>query len=121
MNSRVFTCILCPNGCEIEVCHEDGRVLETEGNKCKKGQQYVEQELTDPRRTIASSVRIKGSFLPLCSVRLTKPVPKQAIFSVMEEINKAELTAPVRIGEIVIRNVCGLESDVIVTKNMERS
>ena len=41
MNSRVFTCILCPNGCEIEVCHEDGRVLETEGNKCKKGQQYV--------------------------------------------------------------------------------
>lgn len=119
MNSRAFTCILCPNGCEIEVCHENGRILEIKGNKCPKGQQYVEQELTDPRRTIASSVRIKGSFLPLCSVRLTKPVPKQSIFSVMEEINKTELKAPVHIGEIVIRNVCGLDCDVVVTKNME--
>lgn len=120
MNSRAFTCILCPNGCEIEVCHEKGRILEIRGNKCPKGQQYVEQELTAPRRTIASSVRIKGSFLPLCSVRLTKPVPKQSIFSVMEEINRAELVAPVHIGDPVIRNVCGLDSDVIVTKNMEQ-
>ena len=118
---REYTCIICPNGCEIQADVENGKILSITGNICPKGESYVEQELTDPRRTIASSVRIKGSFLPLCSVRLTKPVPKQAIFSVMEEINKAELTAPVRIGEIVIRNVCGLESDVIVTKNMERS
>ena len=117
---REYTCIICPNGCEIQADVENGKILSITGNICPKGESYVEQELTDPRRTIASSVRIKGSFLPLCSVRLTKPVPKQAIFSVMEEINKAELTAPVRIGEIVIRNVCGLEADVIVTKNMER-
>lgn len=120
MNSRTFTCIICPNGCEIQVSYEGDKIHEISGNKCKKGLQYVEQELTDPRRTIASSVRIKGAELPLCSVRLTKPIPKKDIFSVMEKINQADLTAPVHIGDVVIKNVCGLDSDVIVTKDMER-
>lgn len=121
MDNRILTCVLCPNGCEINVQHEEDRILEIKGNKCPKGRQYAQQEMTDPRRTIASSVRITGSFLPLCSVRLTKPVPKKYIFPVMEEINKVELTAPVQIGKTVIRQVCGLDADVIVTKNMERS
>lgn len=120
MNNHKFTCILCPNGCEINVQDEEGRMLKIEGNKCVKGRQYAEQEITDPRRTISSSVRITGSFLPLCSVRLTKPVPKKYIFPIMEEINKVELTAPVQIGKTVISQVCGLDADVIVTKNMER-
>ena len=120
MNSRTFTCVICPNGCEIHVSYEGSHILEINGNKCKKGIQYVEQELTDPRRTIASSVRIKGAELPLCSVRLTNPIPKKDIFSVMKEINQVDLQAPVHIGDVIIHNVCGLESDVIVTKNMER-
>lgn len=120
MNSRKFVCIICPNGCEIDASVEDGKILSITGNKCKKGEEYVVQELTDPRRTISSSVLIEGSFLPLCSVRLTKPVPKKEIFRVMEEINKVHLKAPVRAGDVVIQDVCGLGSDVIVTKNMER-
>ncbi len=120
MNSRTFTCIICPNGCEIQVDYEQDKILKISGNKCQKGVQYVEQELTDPRRTIASSVRIRGAELPLCSVRLTKAIPKACIFAIMEEINKVDLEAPVQIGDVVIHNVCGLDSDVIVTKEMER-
>ena len=103
MNSRTFVCIVCPNGCTIEAQYEDDKIYSITGNKCKKGVDYVRQELIDPRRTISSSVRIEGAVLPLCSVRL---------------INKITLTAPVEIGQVVIKNVCGLESDVIVTKNM---
>ena len=120
MNRRTFSCIICPNGCEIQVAHENGHIIEITGNKCPKGVDYVRQELTDPRRTIASSVRIAGAELPLCSVRLTKPVPKKDLFAVMEEINKVDLTAPAHIGDVEIKNVCGLDSDVIVTKEMER-
>lgn len=120
MNSRTFTCVICPNGCEIQVSYEGTKILDITGNKCQKGGQYVEQELTDPRRTIASSVRIRNAELPLCSVRLTKPIPKKDIFSVMKEINQVNLEAPVHIGDVVIHNVYGLDSDVIVTKNMER-
>ena len=118
MNSRTFVCIVCPNGCTIEAKYEDDKIYSITGNKCKKGVDYVRQELIDPRRTISSSVRIEGAVLPLCSVRLTNAIPKKELFRVMEEINKITLAAPVEIGQVVIKNVRGLESDVIVTKNM---
>ena len=41
------------------------------------------------------------------------------VMRVMEEIDKVHLTAPVRIGQIAIENVCGLGADVVVTKNMD--
>ena len=39
----------------------------------------------------------------------------------MREINEKTLTAPVHIGDVVIRNVLGLGSDVIVTKHIEKA
>lgn len=120
MNNRTFVCIVCPNGCTMDAQYEDGTLLHITGHKCKRGVEYVEQEISNPQRTIATSVRIAGSRLPLCSVRLSKPIPKKDIFRVMEKINSLELTAPVSIGQVIIHKVCGLDCDVIVTKEMER-
>lgn len=118
---REFTCIICPNGCEIEAeVREDGSVGEVRGATCPRGVTYVKQELTDPQRTIASSVIVTGGELPLVSVRLNNPVPKNRIFDVMDEIRKVRLEAPVHTGDVVIRDVLGLGSDVIVTKDIAR-
>ena len=68
---------------------------------------------------IASSVLVKGGELPVTSVRLTRAIPKDMIFPVMDEIRKVVLTAPVKAGTIVLHNVCGLDSDVMVTKNVD--
>ena len=118
---RTFTCIVCPNGCEIEAEYEGTQVLSVTGNLCPKGKSYVTQELVDPRRTIATSVRVLNGTLPLASVRLTSPVPKDRIFDVMTEINRQTISAPVSIGDVVIRDILGLGSDVIVTKNIEKA
>ena len=118
---RTFTCIVCPNGCEIDAEYEGERVLSVSGNLCPKGKTYVTQELTDPRRTIATSVRVTGGDLPLASVRLTNAIPKNRIFDVMREIERCVLTAPVRIGDVVIQNELGLDSDVIVTKHIDKA
>ena len=115
---RTFTCIVCPNGCEIDAEYEGANVLSVTGNLCPKGRAYVTQELTDPRRTIATSVRVTGGTMPLASVRLTKAIPKDKIFDVMMEIVRHTLAAPVRIGDVVVSNVLGLGSDVIVTRNV---
>ena len=115
---RTFTCIVCPNGCEIDAEYDGTNVLSVTGNLCPKGKTYVTQELVDPRRTIASSVRVTGGELPLASVRLTQPIPKARIFDVMREIDKVTLSAPVAIGDVVIPDVLGLGSDVIVTKDV---
>jgi len=117
---RTFTCIVCPNGCEIETEYEGTQVLSVTGNLCPKGKAYVTQELVDPRRTIATSVRVLNGTMPLTSVRLTNAIPKDRIFDVMDEINRQTLTAPVRIGDVVIANVLELGSDVIVTKNIDK-
>jgi CxxC motif-containing protein len=115
---RTFTCILCPNGCEIECEFEGRKILSVVGYGCEKGRDYAEQELRSPRRTVASLVRVRGGDQELASVRLDKPVPRERIPDVMEEIRRAALDAPVRMGQVAIPNVLGLGSDVIVTRNV---
>ena len=117
---RVFTCIICPNGCEITAGVEDNQIISIEGALCPKGETYVNQELTDPRRNIATSVLVKGGELPLASVRLTNPIPKARIFDAMAEIRGIAVEAPVEAGTVVIRGILGLDSDVIVTKGVGR-
>ncbi len=117
---REYTCIICPNGCDIQADVENGKILSITGNICPKGESYVEQELTDPRRNIATSILVKNGELPLASVRLTNPIPKGEIGKAMEEIRKISLEAPVKAGTIVISGILGYESDVIVTKTVER-
>lgn len=117
---RTFTCIVCPNGCEMEAEYEGATVQSVSGQRCPKGKAYVMQELIDPRRTIASSVRVTGGEMPLVSVRTAHAIPKNRIFDVMAEINQITLQAPVALGQIVISNVLGLGSDIIATKPVEK-
>ena len=115
---RTFTCIVCPNGCEIEADYEGSQVNAVTGNLCPKGKNYVTQELVDPRRTIATSVRVTGGDQPLASVRLTSAIPKARIFDAMAAINARTLAAPVAIGDVVIHDLLGLGCDVIATRSM---
>ncbi len=117
--TRTFTCILCPNGCEITVEHQDKEILSCQGNQCKKGLEYVTQELQDPRRTVTSSVLVSGGIRPLASVRLTGPIPRELIFPLMEKIKAICLTAPVKAGQVVMENVFGYGCDLIVTTGVE--
>ncbi len=69
-------------------------------------------------RTIASSVRVEGGVLPLASVRLTKPIPKEQLFEAMKVIRTIHLTAPVQAGEVLVHHILGCDSDLIVTKSI---
>jgi len=116
--TREFTCIICPNGCEITVTIENNVVIKTEGSLCKKGEEYVVQDITAPKRTLSSSIKVIGGDLPLVSVRLSDFIPKEKIFEVIDVIKKIEIEAPTHIGQIVIENILGLGSNVVITKNI---
>ena len=96
---KKYTCIICPNGCEIEAEVLDGEIKSVSGFTCKRGEEYVRQEILAPKRTIASSVAVKNGELPVTSVRITKAVPVEA-------------------GTVLISNICGTDSDVICTKTV---
>ena len=116
---EVFTCIICPNGCEIEVDLDKDKITRIEGASCKKGKEYVNQELRDPRRNIASSVKVIGGEAELVSVRLNRSIPKDKIFDVMGEIKTIEVNAPIKIGDVIEANILNLNADLIATKNID--
>lgn len=115
---KEYTCIICPNGCELAAEIEGTRIIALEGAACNKGTEYVQQELVDPQRNIATSVLVINGDIPLVSVRLSNSIPKAEIFAVVNEIKSVKLTAPVTLGQIVIENVLGLNADVIATKQV---
>ena len=118
--NKTLTCVICPNGCQLIVDYEGVTIQSVEGALCSKGNQYAEQEILDPKRNIASSVRVTGGKAPLVSVRLTGPIPKKKIFDVMAEIRALSVDAPVVIGQVLITDVSGLGQDVIATKRIDR-
>jgi len=123
--NKVLTCIACPVGCEIEVIAEDADegpvILKITGANCIRGREYVENELKNPMRIVTSSVRVTGGNMPITSVRLTAPVPRNRMMDVIEELRHVSLAAPLAIGQTVIRNILGLDSDVIITKHVDKN
>ena len=109
-------CINCPRGCHLTVDEK----LNVTGNSCPRGAAYGKQEVTNPTRTVTSTVRISGAELPLCPVKTAQPIPKGKMSDIMVSINKVTLTAPVHIGDVVIPNVCGTGIAVVATRNMEK-
>ena len=116
--NKIFTCIICPNGCEISVDVNGQNITGASGNLCPRGMEYVRNEVLNPLRNLATSVLVINGDVPLCSVRLTKPIPKNAIFSAMDEIRKIKINAPVNIGDVVLKNILGYDSDVIATRKV---
>ena len=114
---KQFTCVVCPNSCEITVENVNGD-LHVTGEGCARGRAWALQETTDPRRTIATSVRVLGGAEPLCSVRLTSPIPRGEIMRAVETIHALELHAPVEAGSVLISDILGTGSDVIATRGV---
>lgn len=117
---KEIACIMCPAGCDVEVEVSGGKIISVRGNTCPKGKEYVKREITDPQRNIATSVLIYGGEQPLVSVRLNKPVAKDKIFSVMDEVKAAACTAPIEIGQVLLSDVASTGSDIIATKHIKR-
>ena len=109
-------CINCPRGCKISVNTE---TLEVTGNLCPRGKDYGIAEVTNPLRVITSTCVLKGAALPRISCKTDRPIPKGKIFEIMEEINKARVTVPVKAGDVIIENVLGTGANVIATKTAE--
>ena len=117
MKTYELTCIRCPVGCALTVTVE-GESVTVSGNTCPQGAEYGAAEVTHPTRTVTSSIRVEGGALPLVSVKTVPDIPKEAIFAVMAAIRDAKVGAPVKTGDVLIRDVAGTGSDVVATKRV---
>ncbi len=115
---REMTCIICPMGCQMTVTQNaDGDNIVVDGNTCPRGRSYAIAECTHPTRTLTTTAPTSdGRVIP---VKTAQAIPKELLFPAMEEINRATVTLPARIGDTVIRDLLGTAVDVIVTANMD--
>lgn len=113
---KELICIICPRGCHLTVDDQ----LNVSGNTCPRGAVYAKQELTHPTRTLTSTVRVVSELEAMLPVKSNKPLPKEKIFEAMEVINKTCVKAPIKLGDVVIKNIFGLDVDIVATKNILR-
>lgn len=106
---RNLTCIVCPIGCSIDVEISGGEVVSVSGNTCVRGAEYAKKECTSPERGVTSTMRCtNGEMLP---VKTSQPISKDKIFECMNLINGTTATLPVKVGEVLIKDVFG--SDIV--------
>lgn len=121
METRELICIGCPMGCQLTVNMEDADNITVTGNTCSRGEAYGKKEVTNPTRIVTSSVKIIDGTIARVSVKTENDIPKGKIFDIMKEIRETTVTAPIHIGDVILKNVADTGVDVIATKDVERS
>ncbi len=121
MNSQNLICITCPRGCSLTVSYDDQDQMIITGNHCLRGTAYAKAELTDPRRMIASTVRIHGGIHKMLPVSTNAPFPKAKIMDLMALLKSIEIDAPVKMGDVLIEDVLGTGIAVIASRSMNQA
>lgn len=112
---KELICITCPKGCHLKV--EEG-TLKVSGNGCPRGITYAQNELTDPKRTVTTTVAIEGAEICRCPVKTSIPVPKDMMADIVAELKKYTLTAPVKIGDVVVSDILQSGADIVVCRDI---
>jgi len=114
---KVIRCIVCPTGCEIQV-KQGAKGVEFDGYTCKRGVEYAEQEFYEPKRILTTTIRVENGFLPLVPVRTDTPILKDKLNEALNVIAKTLIKAPIRMGDVLIENILGLEANVIASRDL---
>lgn len=112
-------CINCPKGCHLEVEKVDDKIM-VSGNSCPRGETYAINELTNPLRTLTTTIGIDSLSCKRLPVISSKPLPKGRIMDVMRALKGVQVKAPVRMGEVIVSNILDLESDIIASKSIDK-
>ena len=109
-----LTCIMCPRGCTLTV--DENNVVT--GHKCGRGPKYAISELAEPKRELATTVRLVNSTFRRLPVKVSGEVSKEQIPAIMAYSNTITVQAPVKMGDVIVKNVLNLGVDLIATCDM---
>lgn len=116
-----ITCIICPRGCKIQIVIKDDKIVDVTGFACPNGREYAIEEVKSPGRIVMSVVKCVGGDIPTVSVKTSKPVPKEKMLDVMEDLSKIEVKPPVNIEDTIIENVAGTQANVVATRPVKEA
>lgn len=117
--SKRITCISCPLGCRISI-EKLGDEEIFKGHECKKGEEYAIQEINNPRRILTTTVKIVNGEVKLLPVRSEKEIPKDMIIRGIIELSKINVKAPIKCGDLILKNILETGIDIIASRNIEK-
>lgn len=114
---KELICISCPIGCHLSV---DTEKMSVTGNSCKRGETYGINEVTNPVRVITTTIKIEGGTHKVLPVKTKSPIPKDLNFKCIEILNNITIKAPVKMGDIILKNILDTGVDVVATREMKQ-
>jgi CxxC motif-containing protein len=111
-------CIRCPKGCELEF-KQDKTDIKVKGNECRIGIEYAIEEIKNPRRIVSSTITIYNAKYPRLPIRTKETVPKDKIEKIIQNLKGRVIKAPVKNGQIIIKNIAQTGVDIISERDME--
>ena len=112
-------CIACPIGCHLTVTTTDsGSEISVSGNKCPRGEVYGKEETLSPKRVVTAVVKSDSSTLPYIPVKTSKPLQKEFINDLLQELYSITLKSPIPSGYIVISNFHDTGIDLLTTRRL---
>ena len=91
-----------------------------EGYTCKRGLEYAQQEFYEPKRILTTTIRVENGFLPLVPVRTDKPILRDKLNEAMKVIAGKKVKAPVKMGQIIIKNILGTDTNIIASRDLAK-
>lgn len=113
---REMICIVCPKGCHLQVDEQNDYAVK--GNACPRGAEYGRNECLNPTRVLTSTVVAEGGLHRRLPVKSDKPLPKDSLLDVMALLDHVRVTAPVRVGDIILENVLGAGVNIVAARNL---
>ena len=103
-------------GCHLKVDEENDYAVT--GNACPRGAEYGKNELKNPKRVITSTVKTNSTEYCRCPVKTNGAIPKGKMFEIMKMLDDVELKTPIRVGDIVVRNLFDTGVDIVACKEI---
>jgi len=111
-----FICVTCPVGCTIRATVEGGELVAFQGQACKRGEAFVREELTAPRRMLTTTVAVRGGRLPLLPVHSSAPLPRALLLPAATLLRQVQVEAPIEEGQVVVENVLDSGIDMLASR-----
>ena len=109
-------CITCPTGCLLTVIGT-GFDMIVEGNKCNRGIEFARHEMSNPSRTLTTTVRTKFPGVPVISVRTDGEIPRSRLMDAMKELSEVVVSTELSVGDVVLENILDTGVNVIITSS----
>lgn len=120
MEEKKLICIGCPKGCSITIEHTGKTINTITGYNCDNGLKYAQNEFTEPKRIVTTTVKINGGMLPFVPVKTREAVNKEKIFDVMKVVSQVAINSPVQVGDVIVADIAGTGVDLVCTRSIKK-